>query len=225
VRIAPNGSFRARFRIFPAAAGKVDLAYAVERIGCDQRFKFQVEIVQLAVEIVQVEDDEAVHRFDELFQELAMAAHFVRRIGKREVLQSDRAAACVLDALQPIDADGERFGGIRHADRRTFVEVFAGHETEMLGDVVEGEMRGNFFEVVEPLLLFGQPFPGKEGEEYPVPDEPAGIAVGVKQLGEPVGNVPDFGQRIERPFDRFDALSGKQRQRSLQDVGVKITGS
>src|ERR1700754_4938437 len=111
--IPPHFPSRNDIGIFPAAAGDMNLPYPIKGIQCDQLVKGNIEIMQLAVKIVQIKNDKTVYRFKKFIQEFTMLPDLVEAIGKSQVFQSYRATACGLYAPEPVLSNGQGGGGIR----------------------------------------------------------------------------------------------------------------
>lgn len=58
------------------------------------------------------------------------------------------------------------------------MEIFSCHETKMFRDMIKLELGTGLFQLFQPVLLFFQPFAGKEGEKHTMPDQPFLIAEG-----------------------------------------------
>lgn len=62
--------------------------------------------MKLTIQVVQVEDDEAVDGCYELLQELTVAVYLIRRVREGEIFQSYRTVACIIYPGQSVAADG-----------------------------------------------------------------------------------------------------------------------
>ena len=103
------------------------------------------------------------------------------------------------------------------------MEILTRHEAEVLGNMIEVEMRGYLLQVFQPGLLFRRPPPREHRKENTVTYEPVLFTICRKQIGKPPRYFPLIIKGIKRPLDSLHPLFGKQREGHRDNISIEIT--
>lgn len=161
----------------PGSTGEVHFAYPVQRIGFQQFLRIDSEVAGLAVNVVQVEEQEALHWIEQFFEKRALLLDVLFAESKGEILEPNGQFCGVRELLQTISTQSKHFRRALHRERRSAMEISREHKPEVLGDVMKTEAPALIPQPRAPLpgSFFGAC--GEHGVSHSVSEQTSGLCV------------------------------------------------